>query len=103
VVASFRNTWDAPGRWRVEVTAKDRRYLFAPLETCKVTQKGTKEERVLEPDPIDGQFKAGLHLQARKFVEMMKTKVAPADAALATGRPAMVLAEQLTNAVLAAS
>lgn len=103
VVASFRNTWDAPGRWRVEVTAKDRRYLFAPLETCKVTQKGTKEERVLEPDPIDAQFKAGLHLQARKFVEMMKTKTAPADAALATGRPAMVLAEQLTNAVLAAA
>lgn len=102
-VVSFRNQWDSPGRWRVEVTSKDRRYLFAPLETCKVTQKGTKEERVLEPDPIDASFKAGLHAQARKFVEMMKTRVVPADASLESGRPAMALAEQLTAAVLAAS
>jgi hypothetical protein len=85
------------------VTGKDRRYLFAPLETCKVTQKGTKEERVLEPDPVDAQFKAGMHAQARQFVQMVKTRVVPADASLASGRPAMALAEQLTNAVLAAS
>ena len=99
-IASFCSTWDSPGRWRVEVTSKDRRYLFAPLETCKVTQRGTKEERVLEPDPIDASFKAGLHAQARQFLEMIDTKVAPAGASLESARPSMFLAEQLTNAVL---
>ncbi len=102
-IASFRSTWDSPGRWRVEVTSKDRRYLFAPLETCKVTQRGTKEERVLEPDPIDASFKAGLHSQARAFLEMIDTRKAPVGASLESGRPSMALAEQLTNAVLSAS
>ena len=41
--------------------------------------------------------------KARQFIEMMTTRKAPAGASLESARPAMVLAQQLTDAVLAAS
>lgn len=101
-LATFVSTWNAPGRWVVQVVTDGKRYTFAPLETCRVTTLGEKGERTIEPAEVDVQFKAGMHAQAARFLEMIRTRRAPEACALTVARPSMVLAEKLTSASLAA-
>ncbi len=98
VLCHFESTWDAPGRWRVEVTRPGRRYVFAPLETCRVFEAGGAE-RVLEPDEDDRRFKPGFMSQARTFLEVIETRQVPDAVTLRAARPAVKLAESLTHAL----
>jgi predicted dehydrogenase len=98
VLASFQSTWDSPSRWRVVFCARDRRYTFAPLESCIVLERGKKETRTIEPDPIDKQFKAGFHAQAGEFLAMVDSRQVSERDALASVEPAMRLCELLTGA-----
>jgi predicted dehydrogenase len=96
-VATFQTTWNAPGRWQVQIVADDRRYLFAPLESCRVLQG--KEERLIEPDEIDVRFKAGMWRQAQHFLRMIEERRSPEGYGLDDARPAMALAERMTQAL----
>lgn len=98
-VASFTSTWDAPGKWRVSFTTRDRRYTFAPLETCVVSTRG-QPDRTIAPPEEDTRFKAGFHAQARRFLEAITTRQVPVEHQLASARPAMLLAEALTRALI---
>jgi len=97
-MATFNSTWDSPARWRVSFCTPGRRYLFAPLETCQVSETGVKETRSIDPDDVDVRFKAGFYAQARAFLETIRSgRVSPLYS-LASAEPAMRLAEALTAA-----
>ena len=64
-LANFRSSWGSPGRWRVNLCTPDRRYVFAPLESCEVLERGVAEPRSILPDEFDARFKPGFYAQAR--------------------------------------
>ncbi|QQR73866.1 MAG: Gfo/Idh/MocA family oxidoreductase [Holophagales bacterium] len=93
-ILSFTSTWAAPGPWSVTVSVSGRAYVFAPLETCTVLEKGGKERRVL-PDDDDVNFKPGFLHQAQKFLECLRAGEAAPHLALSSAGPAMRLASAL--------
>ena len=99
-LATFQSTWDSPGGWRLVFCTPGRRYTFAPLETCQVSETGSKELRPIEPDECDRQFKPGFFGQSLAFLEMIRSGEAPAGQRLADSRPPMFLAERLTQTCL---
>jgi predicted dehydrogenase len=96
VLATFQSTWDSPSRWRVVFCSQNRRYTFAPLESCVVLERGKKETRVIEPDAVDKKFKAGFHAQAREFLNMIETRRPSARDGLESVEAAMGLCELLS-------
>ena len=100
-LVDFRSSWGSPGRWRVNLCTPDRRYVFAPLETCEVQERGVAEPRTISPDEFDARFKPGFYAQARLFLETIDEGRPPAGCDLESVRPAMTLAERLTEACLA--
>jgi predicted dehydrogenase len=103
VLGTFQSTWDSPGGWRLVFCTRGRRYTFAPLETCQMSEAGSKEPRAIEPDECDRQFKPGFFGQASAFLETIRRGEAPAGQQLADSRPAMTLAELLTELCLGRS
>ena len=99
-LATFNSTWDSPGPWSVTFCRPGRRYAFAPLETCVVSEAGTRATRTIEPDACDRQFKPGFHRQGRTFLEVIKTRQVPEQYTLASTIPSMKLAEKLTDACM---
>jgi predicted dehydrogenase len=100
VLGTFQSTWDSPGRWRLVFCARKRRYQFAPLESCVVSELEKKETRTIEPDVWDKRFKPGFYRQARTFLEAIDSGQVPALHGLDSAAMAMSLAEQLTQACL---
>ena len=96
-LVTFRSSWDAPARWSVTFTAKGRQYTFAPLETCRVLEAGSRQERIIEPDEDDQKLKPGFLRQSQAFLQMLETGEVPPTLGLDAARPAMVLAEALTS------
>lgn len=69
-IFSYQANWAAPGRWSVEVLTKLRRYVFRPLEKLQVQHIGSVTlEPVAIDDLLDREFKPGLFLQTRNFLE----------------------------------
>ena len=102
-LVDFRSTWGSPGRWRVNLCTPGRRYVFAPLELCEVQETGVADLRKIGPDEFDQQFKAGFYRQAQLFLQMIDEGRPPAGCELESVRPAMTLAQRLTEACLEAS
>ena len=103
VLATFQSTWDSPSPWRLVFCTPDRRYTFAPLESCVVLERGKKEIRTIEPDPIDKRFKPGFHGQARTFLQMVDSRQPSPLGGLESVEPVMRLCERLTNACQSAA
>lgn len=97
VVGNFVSTWNSPGRWRLDVCTNDRRYIFAPLESCRVQEVGVKGERIIEPAEHDGLYKAGFLKQAELFCDLVRTRKPNSMVDLTSTRPPMSLAEKLTD------
>jgi hypothetical protein len=70
VPVSFTTSWGSPVPWRVVMYAKDRRFEFAPLETCKIFQNDKPGFEELVPDSFDTVFKAGFFTQAKSFLKL---------------------------------
>ncbi len=102
VAVSFTSNWDAPGGWRLSFCSPGKRFTFAPLETCSIRERGSAGERAIEPDEDDRRFKAGFPGQARMFLKTVHDHRVPAGFDLASGLPAMDLADRLTKACLGA-
>lgn len=100
VLGTFQSTWDSPGRWRLVFCSRKRRYQFAPLESCTVSELEKKETRTIEPDVWDKRFKPGFYRQARTFLEAIESGSVPAMHGLESAEMSMSLAEQLTQACL---
>lgn len=96
VLATFQSTWDSPGGWRLTFCSRDRRYVFAPLETCQVQSSGQKELQTIESDAVDQRFKPGYYGQSQTFLNAIQTRHVAFGHQLEDTGPAMRLAELLT-------
>jgi predicted dehydrogenase len=103
VLGSFQSTWDSPSRWRLVFCSRKRRYQFAPLESCVVSELEKKETRTIEPDELDKQFKPGFYRQACTFLQMIDDRQVSKLHGLECAEVSMTLAERLTKACLAPS
>lgn len=69
-IFNYQANWAAPGRWSVEVLTKLRRFVFRPLEKLQVQRIGSVALEAMEiDDSLDIEFKPGLFLQTRNFLE----------------------------------
>lgn len=70
VFFSYHADWEAPGRWGVEVLTRKRRLVFRPMEQLQVIQLGSvKAENVELDDRLDQEFKPGLYMQTKAFLD----------------------------------
>jgi len=66
---SYNANWEAPGRWVLEVLTKKRRCIFKPMEKLQVQEIGSVAVNPVEiDDTLDVQFKPGLYLQTKAFL-----------------------------------
>ena len=69
-IFSYQANWGAPGRWSVEMLTKAHRFILRPLEKLHVQEIGSVVLDLVEiDDALDRQFKPGLFLQTRNFLE----------------------------------
>jgi hypothetical protein len=71
VLFNFNSSWDNPVPWRLVLTARHKRYIFAPLETCEVEETNNNAKWSIHPDWYDQKFKAGFYRQAKAFLELI--------------------------------
>ncbi|MCX6182702.1 MAG: gfo/Idh/MocA family oxidoreductase [Bacteroidetes bacterium] len=70
VLFSYAANWAAPGRWVVEILTNNYRLYFKPMEQLHIQNKGSVAVNKVEiDDSLDVQYKAGLYLQAKAFLE----------------------------------
>lgn len=67
---SYQANWEAPGRWVVEILTKKHRLYFKPMETLQIQNIGSvRVEPVEIDDHLDKEYKPGLYLQTKAFLE----------------------------------
>lgn len=70
VLFSYQANWDAPGRWGVEILTKKHRLIFRPIEKLQMQKmKSVAVEFVEIDDTLDRNFKPGLYIQVKSFLE----------------------------------
>jgi len=66
---SYHANWTAPGRWRVEVMSRLRRYLLCPMETLQIQEKGSVTWVPHElSDRREREFKPGVFRMVEAFL-----------------------------------
>ncbi|HEY0680470.1 MAG TPA: hypothetical protein VGD17_19445 [Chitinophagaceae bacterium] len=67
---SYQANWKSPGRWSVEMLTAKRRLILRPMEALQVQEQRSV---VISPveifDQIDKDYKPGLYLQTKSFLE----------------------------------
>ncbi len=67
---SYQANWLAPGRWAVEILTKSHRLYLKPMETLQIQQlDSVKVEPVQIDDRLDRDYKPGIYLQTKAFLE----------------------------------
>lgn len=67
---SYHANWKSPGRWFVEVCTKNHRLYFKPMETLQIQEIGSVDLNPVQiNDELDRQFKPGLYLQIKSFLD----------------------------------
>lgn len=67
---SYQANWETAGRWCVEMLTKKHRLIFRPMEKLQIQKKGSVAIEFVECDyKLDEQFKPGLFLQTKKFID----------------------------------
>jgi predicted dehydrogenase len=70
VLFSYHADWEAPGRWGLEVLTRKRRFVFRPMEQLQVTELGSiKVEKIALDDQLDKEYKPGLFMQTKAFLD----------------------------------
>ncbi len=66
----YQASWQSPGRWAVEILTNKHRLYFKPMETLQIQEKGSVHVSSVEiDDRLDKEFKPGLYLQTKAFLE----------------------------------
>jgi predicted dehydrogenase len=107
VLSTFHSSWDSPVRWRVSFETPSKHFMFAPLESCVVSEYGAMDKtnkrqwltRDLSPDADDVAFKPGILKQAKCFMNLIEGGDQSAYGLQST-LEAMSLADRLTQACL---
>ena len=70
VLFSYLSDWKSPGSWGLEFLTSKNRYILKPLESLKVVRlRSVKVENINIKKQIDKQFKPGLFIQTKNFLE----------------------------------
>lgn len=70
ILFSYNSNWESAGRWSIEVSTNMNRYILKPMEELKVIKRDTiMETGVAVDNAIDQEFKPGLFLQTREFLD----------------------------------
>lgn len=66
---TYHSNWESAGRWAIEILTNNRRFFLKPMEKLFVQKKGSVQvEEFLIEDEIDANFKPGLYLQTKAFI-----------------------------------
>ena len=67
---SYQANWESAGRWSVEVLTKEHKLILRPMEKLQIQKRGTVTQDFVEiDDSLDLEFKPGLMLQTKNFLE----------------------------------
>lgn len=67
---AYHANWGTPGRWGFEWMTPSARYVFRPMEKLAVMRRGSFNlEEVALDDELDRNFKPGVYLQNKAFLE----------------------------------
>jgi len=75
---SYYADWESAGRWSVELLTKKRKLILCPLEELQSQLRGAvTSEKVEIDDKLDRQFKPGLYLQTKAYLEDSDNSLLP--------------------------
>lgn len=67
---SYQANWESAGRWSLEILTNNNRLILKPLEKLQIQKKGSIAINAIElDDTLDLEFKPGLYLQVKSFME----------------------------------
>lgn len=67
---SYHANWEGPGRWTIDIITSRHRFIFKPMESLQVQKIGSVAvEPVVIDDSLDKEFKPGLYLQTKVFLD----------------------------------
>ena len=70
VLFSYHADWEGPGRWGLEVLTQKHRYIFRPMEQLHVVKLGSVQAELVNlSDKFDKEFKPGVYMQTKAFLE----------------------------------
>ena len=93
-LVSFRSSWDHPVPWKLVLSAKGKRYVFAPLETCKVYYTNQNEPEEIAISDNEKEYKAGFVNQMQAFKNLVELPRFENIHNLESCIPAMEIAEK---------
>ncbi len=68
---TYHSNWEGPGRWAIEISTRKRRFYLKPMEKLQQQIKGSVQITDFEiEDQLDQEFKAGLFLQTKSFLNL---------------------------------
>jgi predicted dehydrogenase len=77
---SYQANWESAGRWSVEVLTKKNRLIFRPMEKLQIQKKESVAIEFVECDyKLDEEFKPGLFLQAKNFLNNLSDDLCSID------------------------
>lgn len=66
---SYQANWESAGRWSVEMLTKNHRLILRPMEKLQIQKKGSVAVEFVECNfKLDEEFKPGLFLQTKEFI-----------------------------------
>ena len=69
---NYQANWESAGRWSLEVLTKEHRLIFRPMEKLQIQKRGSVQQNFVEIDyTLDEDYKPGLYLQTKNFIENM--------------------------------
>jgi predicted dehydrogenase len=71
-VGIYEAVWNAPGPWAVTVTTHKKRWELRPLEQGFTQLYGSRKSEAMQVDPCDVKFKAGIRLQAKELLSVLR-------------------------------
>lgn len=71
---TYRANWSAPGRWGIELMTNKHRIYLRPLEKLQIQKMQSVQIEPYEiDDGVDSEFKPGLYLETKSFLEENKS------------------------------
>ena len=70
ILFNYQANWESAGRWSVEMLTSEHRLILRPLEQLQIQKRGSIVQEFVETDNnLDKEYKPGLYLQTKKFLE----------------------------------
>jgi predicted dehydrogenase len=70
--ALYEGLWQGPGPWACSVSTPSRRWVLQPLERATFQNAGERKQNPVDPDAVDGEYKAGFLRQAEAVVSRVR-------------------------------